>query len=701
MLIRRLIHPSTPRRVRRSVGCSIERLEERVVLSGAAASVRHAIPIVHPILDPVPPAAGKPASSPVPPAAATTPAQMRHFYGVDNINFGGIAGDGRGQTIAIVDAFDDPSALADLHNFDLYYGLPDPPSFQKMDEFGGTNYPSTDVAGPGSWEIEESLDVQWAHVIAPAANIVLIEADSASLNDLFQAASTAATLPGVVAVSMSFGADENGIFGQTSYDSTFLTPSNHQGVTFLAASGDGGSPGLYPAYSPNVVAVGGTAISFAPGTTDGTYGSETAWSGSGGGFSSVESKPSYQSFLPGNSRAIPDVSMDSKPQTGAAIYDSFDFGAATPWAQYGGTSLATPMWAGLIAIADQGRASAGLSSLDGRTQTLPALYSISSADYHDITSGSNGGFSATVGYDEVTGIGTPVANKLVNDLATVAPSSPQIGGSTGAAITIIQSPDHLYIDWVVGATFGQVLIGDTNGLTLNGDGGNDPILLDYSNGNPLPLKGTFTLNGLQGANPLAGRTIDINRSTLYINYAGGADPITAIAQSIQNGNNGGTWSNSTMAGGVITSSAAAANHTAGLNSTGIGYADSADGTGVDGIANTVELKYTLYGDANLSGNVDSADLQILLASLNLSGQSWDQGDFNYDGMVNSADLQTLLSNLNRALGSQAAPAPAPAVARSSSASPADDGSSPTLPIGVVTGKSGSLQRVFRSARRHL
>ena len=133
---------------------------------------------------------------------------MRHFYGVDNVNFDGIAGDGSGQTIAIVDALDDPNAASDLHQFDSYYGLPDPPSFEVLDEYGGNNLPTNDGPGPISWEVEESLDVQWAHVTAPAASIVLIEANSASLDDLLQGVQTAAALPNVVAVSMSWGGQE-------------------------------------------------------------------------------------------------------------------------------------------------------------------------------------------------------------------------------------------------------------------------------------------------------------------------------------------------------------------------------------------------------------------------------------------------------------------------------------------------------------
>ena len=361
-------------------------------------------------------------SSPTP--QGVTPSQMRHFYGVDSVNFKGIVGDGSGQTIAIVDAYDDPTAWGDLLNFDAVFHLPDP-TLQITNQYdpstGITRLPGTDPAGKSgnsSWEIEASLDVQWAHVIAPKANLILVEADSAFTSDLFAAAAKAASLPGVVAVSMSFGGGDTG-----GPDNTFTTPSGHTGVTFLAATGDHGSPSGYPAYSPNVVAVGGTVMQFA---ADGrSYGGETGWSGSGGGFSSVDLRPSYQTVQTTRFRSNPDVSMDAAPQTGVPVYDSFDFGTSSPWARIGGTSLATPMWAALIAIADQGRASQNLGSLDGRSDTLPSLYSISQNDFHDITSGSNGGFTAGPGYDEVTGRGTPVANVLLNDLAGV-PANPPV-----------------------------------------------------------------------------------------------------------------------------------------------------------------------------------------------------------------------------------------------------------------------------------
>ncbi len=359
------------------------------------------------------------------PGGAFTPAQIRKAYGFDQISFGNVVGDGSGQTIAIIDAFDDPSAMNDLQQFDLQFGLPDPPSFQRVAQDGTTNYPPVDPAGPGAaagtWEEEESLDIEWAHAIAPAANILLVEANDSSFTNLLAAVTWATTQPGVTAVSMSFGGGE--FPTEINDDSVFETPDGHQGITFVAATGDAGSPGSYPAYSPDVVAVGGTSLTV---DGNGNYQSESAWSGSGGGVATFETQPTYQrgivSTYSTTKRTIPDVSMVADPNTGVAIYDSYDF-PSSPWLQIGGTSLATPIWAGLIAIADQGRAVNGLSSLDGGTQTLPALYQLPASDFHDVATGSttNGKKPATInnataGYDLATGRGSPIANKVVYGL---------------------------------------------------------------------------------------------------------------------------------------------------------------------------------------------------------------------------------------------------------------------------------------------
>jgi subtilase family serine protease len=275
-----------------------------------------------------------PSSVPAPGLAPFTPAEIRHFYGLDTLSLGGIVGDGRGQTIAIIDAYSAPKLLNttnlnfatsanDLYTFDQQFGLPNPPSFKKINQAGGTSLPT---AYDSNWAIESSLDVEWAHVMAPAANIVLIEANSPSNGDLMTAAvSTARNYPGVVAVSMSWGESE--FFGETSNDSLFTTPAGHPGVTFLAAVGDAGAAATnYPAFSPNVVAVGGSQITTANANSD--YGSETTWNDSygatGGAISIMEAKPDYQSAVTQSAtmRTVPDVSFDAAVTTGVYVLDT-------------------------------------------------------------------------------------------------------------------------------------------------------------------------------------------------------------------------------------------------------------------------------------------------------------------------------------------------------------------------------------------
>ena len=256
------------------------------------------------------------------------------------------------------------------------------------------------VDNTGGWEMEEALDVEWAHAMAPGAKIDLIEANSASSN-LYTAVSAAASLPGVSVVTMSWGGPESP--SETGSNSYFTTPANHQGVTFLAAAGDS-SYGLYPAFSPNVIAVGGTTLTL--NSTNGIQ-SETAWStgsdswapgdGTGGGTSSFEPEPAYQDgFQSTGHRTIPDVAFDADPATGVAVYDSYLNSPA--WVEVGGTSLASPSFAGIMAIANEGRSLQGLGTFNSSTnpqQALTALYSMPSSDFHDITSGS-------ITYDGVT-----------------------------------------------------------------------------------------------------------------------------------------------------------------------------------------------------------------------------------------------------------------------------------------------------------
>jgi uncharacterized repeat protein (TIGR01451 family) len=368
----------------------------------------------------------------------TTPSQIRHAYGFDQITFnnGTIPGDGTGETIAIVDAYDDPNAASDLHQFDLQFNLPDP-VLTKVNQTGGTRLPQPNTG----WAVEIALDIEWAHAIAPKAKILLVEATTADVNNLVAGVAFAASQPGVVAVSNSWGAGE--FAGENSYDSSFLTPSGHPGVTFLVSSGDSGAPTSYPAVSPNVVAVGGTTLQM---DAQGNILSESGWSGSGGGISSLEPQPSYQNGIvtqSTTSRTAPDVAYNADPNTGYPIYDSYN---QPGWQEIGGTSAAAPQWAALIAIADQGRALAGQSALNGLTQTLPLLYSLTASDFHDITTGGSTGnppLNCGPGYDLVTGRGSPLANQIVTactlpstDMAVTATGPSTVTGGTNATYTL-------------------------------------------------------------------------------------------------------------------------------------------------------------------------------------------------------------------------------------------------------------------------
>ena len=350
-----------------------------------------------------------------------SPDQVRHAYGVDAVRFGEIVGDGSGQTIAIVAPYDNPNIAGDLQSFDAYFKIADPPSFRKVDENGGSNLPGVDPAGPGSsnWEAEEALNVEWAHALAPKAGIILVEASTPNAIDMIGAGvNWARQQPGVSVVSVGYAAASE-FAGQTAYDSVFTTPVGHSGVTFVAPTGNQGSPGGYASLSPNVLGVGGTSLTL----TSGNYGGETVWNNqygkSGGGLSTIESRPSFQNGVAavvGTQRGAPDVAFVSDPLTGVDVFDTYNSSPSTPWTERGGTNLGAPAWAALIALADQGRAQFGLGSLDGATQTLPMLYNLPSGDFHDVVSGNNGAFAAGPGYDLATGLGTPVANLLVPDL---------------------------------------------------------------------------------------------------------------------------------------------------------------------------------------------------------------------------------------------------------------------------------------------
>ncbi len=299
--------------------------------------------------------------------------------------------------------------------------------------------PIPNGAGTDNWEVEEALDVEWAHAIAPGAQIILVEANGQSLADLMAGVATAASQPGVSVVSMSWGfAEGQAVFAadEAAYDSTFNVP----GVTFIASTGDyGASDPQYPAFSPNVVAVGGTSLLL---NGDNSYNSETGWGyysssvgasiGSGGGISLYEPEPSYQQGVQSlGMRTTPTSSLVADPANGAWIADTYNLDPSNPFQVVGGTSLSAPAWAGLLALVDQGRAAAGESALNtaGPTEAQQALYSLPQSDYNTITTGSNG-YTAAAGYNLVTGLGTPVANALVSDLVAYQGPGTSYSGPT-------------------------------------------------------------------------------------------------------------------------------------------------------------------------------------------------------------------------------------------------------------------------------
>ncbi len=367
-----------------------------------------------------------------------TPQQMKTAYGVPSTINGKLAG--TGETIAIVDAYNDPNIAKDLATFDAKYGLPTANLTVVNQNGSSTSLPAND----SGWAIEESLDVEWAHAIAPGAKIVLVEANSSSLSDLLAAVNTATSKEGANVVSMSWGASE--FPNETSYDKYFTAP----GVTYVASAGDSSAyfGPEWPASSPNVLSVGGTTLNL---TSSNTISSETAWSasfswyygleGGGGGISSFESSPSFQSQngISASGRTTPDVAWDADPNTGVSVYDSY---GEPGWGYVGGTSAGAPAWAGIVAIADQQHIADGGKGSLSTTQVESTLYQAYSGKlgkgyasyFNDITRGSNG-YPATSGYDLATGLGSPKVSALISLLANPSSVSSSLATTTTSSTT--------------------------------------------------------------------------------------------------------------------------------------------------------------------------------------------------------------------------------------------------------------------------
>jgi subtilase family serine protease len=625
-----------------------------------------------------------------PAAVAVTPAEMRAAYGVDAISVNGTVGTGANQTIAIIDAYEDPDLAADVSTFNSDFGLQQfgatgSPTLKIIRQNGTTvavgNEPPADTVDPvgDSWAIETSLDVEWAHVIAPQANIVVVLADSSS--SLYTAIKTGEKQTGVSVVSMSFGGTDEG----GTADSDFQRAN----VTFVASTGDSGAyttsgtnaGASYPASSPDVVSVGGTTLLI---NGSSGYGSETAWSGSGGGLSTVEAEPTYQktvvpSTITTTQRALPDVAMDADPQSGVAVIDSYDFGNSNA-RQYGGTSLAAPMFAGIIAITNQERVANGekLLNVTSPTEAASDLYTLPTTDFNDITSGSNGAYSALTGYDLVTGRGTPRSTALIPGLvAAAAVLPPYVTASTGAEYsfnattgtltltsgTLTFSADsagsaystYKEITLTLNGAAAHAIFSSSQhlvGLTLTGGATATMTSLGsartHSNHDVLVIG---TLTGTPTFSIDAASKLDLTDNDMII-HNGNLAATQAAAATGRNVAPGGLLDGAWTGNGLTSSAAAAADAVAGYELTTLAVVLGSDlplgepssyqvGSFSEQLnADDIIVKYTYSGDFDLDGDVSDNDATIFGALYD--GGKTKQNDFafgdtNGDGKIDDTD----------------------------------------------------------------
>jgi len=323
---------------------------------------------------------GKPTSNTTP--SGYGPADLQSAYALNTAA-------GSGITVAIVDAYDDPTAESDLAVYRSTFGLPPCTTangcFRKVDQNGGTRYPRRNTG----WAEEISLDLDMVSAACPNCKILLVEATSATFSNLGTAVNTAAAL-GAHVISNSYGGGESS--SETGYDTSWY---NHPGIAVTVSSGDSGYGVEYPAASQYVIAVGGTHLVRSATTRGWT---ETVWNGAGSGCSAYEPKPSWQHDTGCSRRTVADVSAVADPNTGVAVYDTT---GVAGWLVFGGTSVAAPLVGAIYAL-NGGAVSYGSNP-----------YSAAAGSLNDVTSGSNGSCSGSylctgvAGYDGPTGLGTP------------------------------------------------------------------------------------------------------------------------------------------------------------------------------------------------------------------------------------------------------------------------------------------------------
>ncbi len=449
------------------------------------------------------------------------PADLQSAYNLSSTT-------GSGETVAVVDAYNDPNAASDLAAYRSAWGLPACGSgcFSVVNEEGETS-PLPPDAGTTGWDVEESLDVDMVSAICPNCHVILVEANSPTVADLGTGVDAAVSL-GADYVSNSYGAPD---FSGESSDDTYY---NHPGVAVTASAGDSGYGVEYPAASQYVTAVGGTSLTTSAtsrGWTETVWGSSSGGEGTGSGCSAYEAKPSWQTDTGCSDRTNNDVSAVADPNTGVAVYDSYSEGG---WLEVGGTSASSPIIASVFALA--GTPAAG---------TYPSSYIYQhTSSLYDVTSGADGTCSpaylctAETGYDGPTGWGTPdgtaaFTNGSSSNTVTVTNPGNQTG-TVGTAVSLqIQASDS-----ASGQTLTYSATGLPAGLSVNSSSGlisGTPTTAGTSNV-------TVTAEDTTGASGSASFTWTINPVTGHPVLGVGGKCLDDHGASTANGNKVDIWS---------------------------------------------------------------------------------------------------------------------------------------------------------------
>ena len=505
---------------------------------------------------------------------------------------------GSGQTVAIVDAYDDPNAESDLGTYRAQYGLPACTTangcFKKVNETGGTSLPSPDAG----WAEEESLDLDMVSAVCPSCHILLVEASQPTMDDLGTAVNTAVSL-GAKFVSNSYGGGEDST--DPTSDSSYF---NHPGVAITVSSGDSGYGVEYPAASRYVTAVGGTTLSHASNTRGW---SETAWSGAGSGCSAYDAKPSWQTDTGCSKRTVADVSAVADPNTGLAVYDSYQTGG---WLVVGGTSASAPIIASVYALA--GSPASG---------TYPASYPYAhTGSLFDVTSGSNGSCSPAylckggAGYDGPTGLGTP------NGTAAFT------GGSSGGNTVTVTNPGNQTSTVGTAASVQIHATDSASGQTLTYSATGLPAGLSINASSGL-ISGTPTTAGTSNVTVTAKDTTNASGSTSFtwtVNPVGGG--CSSPGNKVTNGGFESGTSPWTTTAGVVSAngqgeSAHSGTHYAWLDGYGTTHTDSATQsiTIPSGCAATLSLY--LHIDTTESGSTAYDKLTVKVGGTTLATYS--------------------------------------------------------------------------------